>query len=302
VVQLSKYRHRVTMADPKDLKASLERDGFVVVPSGLSSDALSELCTASHHITTLAREGKWPHIRTLPRQFPPWPSDPSLGIWGVQQLMNPSLPGHELFTKTYFSKTTLSTVTELLGPDCKDDELVMELYNLLIRPDADFELRWHRDDIPPAASADEELARLGKPAFHAQWNMALYEDSSLILVPGTHRRARTQTERDAGPYDKLPGEIRVHLAPGEMAFYNNNILHRGAYKSDIERMTLHGSMGHVQGGAMRARNVLQHGRDWIGKVNLNGLEENEKKVAEGMRDRLVALGTAYEETGFSQDD
>lgn len=290
------------MSDPKDLKAYLERDGFVVVSSGLSDAALSELRAASQHIASLAREGKWPHIRTLPRQFPPWPSDPSLGIWGVQQLMNPSLPGHGLFTKTYFSKATLDTVKELLGPECKDDDLVMELYNLLIRPDADFELRWHRDDIPPTATADEELARLGKPAFHAQWNMALYEDSSLILVPGTHRRARTQTERDAGPYVELPGEIRVKLAAGEMAFYNNNILHRGAYKCDVERMTLHGSMGHVQGGAMRARNVLQHGREWIGKVDLGGLDEKERQVAEGMRDRLVKLGSTYEETGFSQDD
>jgi hypothetical protein len=216
--------------------------------------------------------------------------------------MNPSLPGHELFTKTYFSKSTLSTVIELLGPDCKEDDLVMELYNLLIRPDADFELRWHRDDIPPTASDEEELARLDKPAFHAQWNMALYEDSSLILVPGTHRRARTQIERDAGPYDEMPGEIKVHLAPGEMAFYNNNILHRGAYKSTVERMTLHGSMGHVQGGGLRARNVLQHGRDWIEKVDLGGLEGRERQVAEGMRDRLLALGSTYEETGFSQDD
>lgn len=290
------------MANQNDLKASLERDGFVVVSSGLSEAELSELRTASHHITSLAREGKWPYIRTLPRQFPPWPSDPSLGIWGVQQLMNPSLPGHELFTKTYFSETTLSTVKALLGPECKDEDLVMELYNLLIRPDADFELRWHRDDIPPTATADEELARLGKPAFHAQWNMALYEDSSLILVPGSHRRARTETERNAGPYDLLPDEIRVRLEPGEMAFYNNNILHRGAYKSDVERMTLHGSMGHVQGGALRARNVLQHGREWIEKVDLGGLNGKDRAVAEGMRDRLVALGSAYEEIGFSQDD
>lgn len=290
------------MPASEDLKAALECDGFVVVSSGISDNELEKLRSASHHITSLAREGKWPHIRTLPRQFPPWPSDPSLGIWGVQQLMNPSLPGHELFTKTYFSKTTLSTVTELLGPDCGDEDLVMELYNLLIRPDADFELRWHRDDIPPTASAEEELARLNKPAFHAQWNMALYEDASLILVPGTHLRARTQIERDAGPYEELPGEIRVRLAPGEMAFYNNNILHRGAYKSTVERMTLHGSMGHVQGGAMRARNVLQHGREWIGKVNLDGLDNKERMVAEGMRDRLVALGSTYEEIGFSQDD
>jgi hypothetical protein len=44
----------------------------------------------------------------------------------------------------------------------------MELYNLLVTPDEDFELRWHRDDIPSTASVDEELERLNRPAWHAQ--------------------------------------------------------------------------------------------------------------------------------------
>lgn len=297
----------MTASSSSELRSSLAENGFVVVPSNLSPDQLATLRTASHHITDLARAGKWPHIRTLPRQFPPWPNDPSLGIWGVQQLMNPSLPGHELFTESYFSESTIETVKALLSGDgereeCKDEELVMELFNLLVRPDEDFELRWHRDDIPPSATDDEELERLAQPAWHAQWNFALYDDASLILVPGSHRRARTQTERDAGPYDKITGEIKVQLKAGEMAFYNNNILHRGAYKCDVERMTLHGSMGHVAGGAHRARNVLQHGREWIGKVELGGMEGRERQRAEGMRNRLVDLGERSKEVGFSQDD
>lgn len=285
-----------------DLRTLLATQGYIVVPSNLTPTTLAALRAISHNATTLARAGKWPHIRTLPRQFPPWPSDPSLGIWGVQQLMNPALPGHELFTQTYFSAATIATVKELLGPGCEDGDLVMELFNLLVAPDEDFELRWHRDDIPPSATAEEEEERLRQPAWHAQWNLALHEDESLILVPGSHARARTEAERGAGPYDVLPGEIRVKLAPGEMAFYNNNILHRGAYRKDVERMTLHGSMGHVEGGALRARNVLQHGRGWIGRVDLGGLEGEERRRAEGMRDRLVALGSRFEETGFSQDD
>ncbi|KAM0723831.1 hypothetical protein Q7P37_000821 [Cladosporium fusiforme] len=260
-----------TYTSGSELRASLARDGFVVVPSGLSPTDLSNLRTLSQTATTLARNGTWPHIRTLPRQFPPWPSDPSLGIWGVQQLMNPALPGHETFTSTYFSPSTIATVRELL--ECKDDELVMELFNLLVTPDENFQLRWHRDDIPPEASAEEEMARLRKPAWHAQWNLALYDDESLVLVPGSHARARTEEERNAGPYDALPGEMRVRLRAGEMAFYNNNILHRGVYSKDVERATLHGSMGHVEGGGMRARNVLQHGREWIEKVDLGGLAE-----------------------------
>lgn len=129
-----------------NLRERFEKNGFVIVPSGLNPSQIAELREACKKVVDLARAGEWLHVRTLPRQFPPWPSDPSLGIWGVQQLMNPSLPGHELFTKTYFSESIIATVRELLG-DCDEEKLVMELYNLLIRPDSDFELRWHRDDV-----------------------------------------------------------------------------------------------------------------------------------------------------------
>jgi hypothetical protein len=141
----------------------------------------------------------------------------------------------------------------------------MELFNLLIRPDHDFELRWHRDDIPSTATAEEEVARLAEPAWHAQWNLALYDDSSLIVIPGSHLRPRTQPERSAEPFEKnMPGQLQVELKAGDAVFYNNNILHRGVYDSNKERMTLHGSVGHVNGGVSRARNVLQHGvGEWV---------------------------------------
>jgi hypothetical protein len=214
-------------------------------------------------------------------------------------MMHPSLPNSPVFVKNYFSNEIIDVVKELL--QCEDDDLVLELFNLLIRPDRDFELVWHRDDIPPTATAEEELERLGKPGYHAQWNLALYDDESLIVVPGSHIRARTEVERNAGPYEKgLPGEIKVQMKAGDVVFYNNNILHRGAYLSNVERMTLHGSMGHVGGSSLRARNVLQHGiGEWVGKIDLNGLEGEERKRAEGMRERLVKLGTESGDVGYS---
>lgn len=129
-----------------NLKDDFDREGYVIVPSDLSSAQLEDLRKASKNVAALARAGQWPHVRTLPRQFPPWPSDPSRGIWGVQHLMHPDLPGHQLFTSTYFSDRIIETVRELMG-GCAEDELVLELYNLLVRPDEDFELRWHRDDV-----------------------------------------------------------------------------------------------------------------------------------------------------------
>ncbi|CZR61100.1 related to phytanoyl-CoA dioxygenase family protein [Phialocephala subalpina] len=283
---------------------SLNRDGFVLISNVLTPEQLTTLRSASAETITLARSGNWPYVRTLPKQFPPWNIEPGAnpaagGIWGVQFLMHPSLPNSSIFVKNYFSSGITDVVKELL--ECEDEELVMELFNILIRPDRDFELRWHRDDIPATASAEEELERLREPAWHTQWNLALYDDDSLIVVPGSHSRARTLVEREAGPFEKgLPGEIKVRMKPGDVVFYNNNILHRGAYVSSKERMTLHGSMGHVGGSRLRARNVLQHGiGEWVEDVDFSALSEEEKKRAEGMRARLIKLGRESGDVGYS---
>lgn len=278
----------------------LERDGFVVIKSIFSADKLATLREASVKATELAREGKWPHIRTVGKQFPPWdPTARERGIWGVQHLMNPDLPGHAVFAEAYFSDEVLRIVRELLR--CADGNMVMELFNMLVRPEEDFELRWHRDDISAGASAEEEMERLSRPAFHAQYNLALFDDDSLVLVPGSHRRARTDVERSADPFEKtLPDQLVVKLEPGDIAFYNNNILHRGVYSSAKERMTLHGSVGHVGGSKLRARNVLQHGvGGWVDRCDFGRLSEGGRRRAEGMRERLVKLGSESGEVGYS---
>lgn len=214
-------------------------------------------------------------------------------------MMHPEMPGSALFVRTYFSDAVLGPTKELL--QCSDDDLVMELFNLLVRPDTDFALRWHRDDIPATATADEELERLRQPAFSAQWNLALYDDESLVVVPGSHARARTEAERAADPYaDDMPGQMRVKLHAGDVVFYNNNILHRGVYEAGRERMTLHGSAGHVNGSTLRARNVLQHGlRDWVDQVDLSSLGERERRTAEHMREMLIKMGREAGDVGFS---
>lgn len=281
--------------------SQLDRDGFVVIKAIVDRDRLEELRAASSKATELARGGGWPHVRTVGKQFPPWTASAARehGIWGVQHLMNPELPGHEGFTELYFSEAILGIVKQLL--QCGDEHLVMELFNMLVRPEKDFELRWHRDDIPAEAMPQEEIERLGKPAYHAQYNFALWEDDSLIVVPGSHKRARTDTERNADPFEKMmPDQLIVKLEPGDIVFYNNNILHRGAYSANKERMTLHGSVGHVKGSSLRARNVLQHGvGSWVDKCAFGQLKGEERDRAEEMRRRLVQLGSETGQVGYS---
>jgi hypothetical protein len=216
----------------------------------------------------------------------------------VQHLLHPDNPDHLVFARSYFDAELLKYVGALIGYE--EDDLTMELYNMLVRPDRDFELRWHRDDVLVTATSEEEVERLSKPGWHAQWNLALYDDSSLVLVPGSHKRARTDNERSAEPYEPtLLGQITVKLNAGEVAFYNNNILHRGVYDSTKERMTLHGSIGTTAAGAQRARNVLQHGvGEWARKWDLEGEEGEWVERARKMRDRLVDLGKESGEVGY----
>lgn len=282
---------------------SLNRDGFVVLPASLfPSFDLPTLRAAASRITSAARSGQWPYIRTLPKQFPPWPKDPSKGIWGVQHLLHPSNPDHLIFAKSYFDPELLKYVKTLIG--CEEEELVMELYNMLVRPEEKFELRWHRDDIPASASPDEEMERLGKPGWHAQWNLALYDDASLIVVPGSHSRARTEEERNAHPYEpNMPNQLVVKLKAGEVAFYNNNIFHRGAYDPTKERMTLHGSIGSTRASGDRARNVLQHGvGEWVKEYNFDDFDPEVAQRASAMREKLVEMGRVSGDVGFYSKD
>jgi hypothetical protein len=220
----------------------------------------------------------------------------------------------DTFAELYFSDEILSVVKELIGLKSDPqgyDKLVMELFNLLVSPaeQQDFELCWHRDDVRPDVSPKEEERQLKEKSpdgrqLHAQYNIALFDDASLIVVPGSHRRVRTETERFAAPYEaNLPGQLLVELAPGDTVFYDSNILHRGIYKGidsshELGRMTLHGSVGLAGYGTERARQVLQHAvGDWVDRAQFT-VDGPKAERAEAMRQRLVAMGSG-KDLGYS---
>jgi hypothetical protein len=297
---------------------ALERDGYVVVPNLLGKYMLLAQKAASKYVTDKARAGKWPFIRTVGKQYPPWPkwekAEDHYNIWGVQHLLHPDMGVRDTFAELYFSDEILDVVKELVGlkddPEA-DDKLVMELFNLLVSPseNEDFELCWHRDDIRPDVSAEEEQRLLDEKSpnghqLHAQYNVALFDDASLIVVPGSHKRVRTEAERNVGPYEDLPDQLVVELNSGDAVFYNSNILHRGTYEGiqygpELGRMTLHGSVGLAGHGTERARQVLQHAvGDWVDRAEFTTIEGPRGVRAEAMRKRLMAMGKG-DDLGYS---
>lgn len=106
---------------------------------------------------------------------------------------------------------------------------------------------WHRDvrpdrDGPLAALIEDQLAN--GPAY-VQWNIALYEDHILYVVPGSHRRLSTEIESshlegEKGTIRPVPESRPVELEPGDGVVYNNLMLHWGSkYGPEKKRRTVH---------------------------------------------------------------
>ncbi|GAC95240.1 phytanoyl-CoA dioxygenase [Pseudozyma hubeiensis SY62] len=300
-------RLRALGYDDATLLRQFHDQGYVIVNGVIPSDPSSPLHIDSlRHsaelATQLTRDGLWPHRRVVDNAFPPF-TKVNGDSWGVQHLLNPKLDklgesSSELstqFQQFYASSPLLDIASLLIGAQVED--MQMELFNLLINPASHrFALGWHRDDVRPDVSQREEQTRLNTPTYGVQFNTALYDDDCLFIVPGTHRRLRTDAEvkannAQAPPATQVdtsqrhgdredgfgadgswigvdpPDTLRVKLKAGQTAFYSQRILHRASYLPSAKRATLHGCFGDAsQGGngpAERARNVLQHGVEWM---------------------------------------
>lgn len=276
--------------------------GFTLVRDFLTPEEIELYKQTARDVVEIARRGEWDEVRTRGKQFPPWPKNFSPDIWGVSGLLNPKLKELSVpFQECYSSDKILDIASDIL--QTSKDSLSMELFNMLINPLTDFGLDWHRDYIKPEVTPEEEKEQLlQNPFAGTQFNLALTKDECLIVVPGSHKRIRTDEEREKTiPEDRqqfISGQITVTLNPGDVVFYNSNILHRAQYYSANERLTLHGSYGHKDYGKFRAKGVLQHGvAQWINDfkpVTANG---------EMLKQKLVALSEQFktEDLGYSLD-
>ena len=111
---------------------------------------------------------------------------------------------------------------------------------------------WHRDIYPPGSAplqgyADDIIE--GGPRY-LQWNIPLYDDNVLWVVPGSHRRRNTATENtqiEQDPTVPLPNGIQTHLKAGDGVVYITPILHWGSRYDTTMRRTVHGGFStHTQ--------------------------------------------------------
>lgn len=105
-------------------------------------------------------------------------------------------------------------------------------------------MRWHRD-IGPGEPAPLR-GMISNIEYHGpsylQWNIALYDDSVLWIVPGSHCQINTEQvnrQLSEDPSVPLPGSIPVELKAGDGVVYTHLLLHWGSNYSKKMRRTLH---------------------------------------------------------------
>ncbi len=155
--------------------------------------------------------------------------------WGINELPRKELFEPELVN--VLGHPVLDAVTRaLLG----DKPTAWGIKMLWSPQTVDYNLHWHRDQMPPVLYDYAHVKPAGND--HVQYNAALNEDRSFIVVPGSHRRPLTETEWHAVRHDKtadLPGQVVAELGPGDVVFMDAHALHRGCNKVDSDRLTLH---------------------------------------------------------------
>lgn len=234
--------------------AQYHQEGYVLIEEAVPAALLEPLREAAQRTTERTRSGQWPHRR-----------DAGSGdIWGVGHLLHPDL-GEPTFAEYMACDVVIDVVAQLLGVEDAEAELELELVNMLVNPsERDYAINWHRDLVREDLEPAEELARLQALKFSVQWNTALYDESSLLIVPGSHLRAKTPRERaiavDA-PRSDMPDQLVVELKAGQGVYYDANLLHRGVYPHTTQRQTIHCCMGRIAGA--RQRTYIYDALPWM---------------------------------------
>ncbi|MFI6991745.1 phytanoyl-CoA dioxygenase family protein [Nonomuraea wenchangensis] len=99
-----------------------------------------------------------------------------------------------------------------------------------------YSLYWHRD-----YGEHDHYHPEGVPT-HAHFNLCLWDDSSLRIVPGSHRRPLTLAEdalRRAKSADPIENEQVIRCKAGDMLIMNAHLLHRAACSAGTPRGVIH---------------------------------------------------------------
>jgi hypothetical protein len=216
-------------------------EGYLVLRGVILPNLLDALRT-SYEILVERQKLLWASERR--------PDDPPAGAWETHQqprlhLHNtPELIDRETAAAAEFwtHENTHGVSSELMGvADASQTEMFLICNPVRDRGPA----KWHRDLHPvftaPLEGYIKDIEENG-PSY-TQWNIPLYDNDVLWVIPGSHLRFNTDEENRrllVDPSAPLLGGVQTHLSAGDGVAYITPILHWGSNYSTRRRRTIHG--------------------------------------------------------------
>ena len=216
-------------------------EGYLVLRNVVPPERLEELRTA-YELMVERQKVIWAQNRG--------PDDPPGGAWetGTQPRlilhnMGPQMDKRTASTLEMWLHENLHGVSsELLG---LEDAAVTEMM-MMCNPVRDCgPAAWHRDFSPsycaPLQGYVDDIIENGPR--YVQWNVPLYDDDVLWVVPGSHRRFNSEAENQQLQKDiraPLASGVQTQLNAGDGVVYILPILHWGSNYSTKKRRTIHG--------------------------------------------------------------
>ena len=219
--------------------------GFLIIHDAIAPDKLDAMRAAYEAI--------------LDRQKVAWardrkPDDPPGGVWETSPQPRVHLTAHGLVDAStanavedfWVAPETLDTCSQLLcNPEPNVTTMAMMCSPVHDHPGG---TGWHRDihpvDMAPLSALQADFVENGPR--YTQWNVALYDDNVLWVIPGSHRRLNTEVENGELLEDAkkaLTGGVPVELRAGDGVVYSNYLIHWGSNYTTKRRRTIHG--GHA---------------------------------------------------------
>lgn len=222
-------------------------DGFIIIREVIPPERLDEL-RKSFDVLVERQKDIWAHESKE--------GDPPGGVWETH-------PQPRLVFNNLVDETTANTVEFCLHENTlgvsqqlfRGPEAAITAMFFMCNPVRDHSpeqyknqapdfFSWHRDINPgretPLSGLQADFLENG--AGTVQWNIPLYDDDVLWVVPGSHRRTNTEAENRQlleDPRVPLPGSTPVELKAGDGVVYSNMILHWGSNYSTKLRRTIH---------------------------------------------------------------
>jgi hypothetical protein len=221
-------------------RARFMDEGYLIIPGFLSPERVHEL-RAAYDIALERQKAIWARERG--------PNDPPGGQWETGNQPRMYLDAYDLIDRSnaaaveaWVDDDALEVATQLLAiPEASVTELML----MCSPPAKDFgPTCWHRDvgtEMAPLAQLIDDVVENGPR--YLQWNLPLYDDDVLWIVPKSHRipdRPGEEDESRGSISTPLPDGMQVKLRAGDAVVYVNYIKHWGSNYSRKLRRTIHG--------------------------------------------------------------